>query len=254
MLKNLLLIILIILGIGYVGSFAINTNKDISGAPPFGLAEEDTPDFNPLGFLQDWKRPDVPPTIGVQVGHWKNNEVPEELKNLKNNTGASGGGKSEAEVNYEIANLIANNLRQNGVHVDILPTTIPPDYWADVFIAIHADGSEDATKSGYKFATSWRDFTDEAESLVENLNNNYGAKTGLEYDPNISRNMRGYYAFAWWRYEHSIHPMTTAVIAETGFLTNYNDRQLIVNNPEISANAISEVLINYLKDKNLLEG
>jgi len=252
MLKKLSFLLLFFAFIGVVGSFAAKSNEDITGAPPYGVPEEEAPDINPLAFLHSWTRPDGPAKVGIQVGHWKNDEVPEELKNLRNNTGASGGGMSEWEVNYAIAELIAQKLKVQGVTVDILPTTIEPDYWADVFIAIHADGSEDRSKSGYKFASPWRDFTGNAELLVELLNSYYGDQVDMDYDPNISRNMRGYYAFAWWRYDHSIHPMTTAAIAETGFLTNAYDREIIIDQPDISATAISEAIIDYLRKKQLL--
>lgn len=252
MLKNISIILIVIATLGLVVSFAQKSNEPITGAPPYGVPEEEAPDVNPLSFLHSWTRPEGPAKVGIQVGHWKNNEVPEELKNLRNNTGASGGGMSEWEVNYTIAQLIAQKLRDNGVEVDVLPTTIEPDYWADVFIAIHADGSEDRSKSGYKFASPWRDFTGNAEMLVDLLNSYYGEQVEMEYDPNISRNMRGYYAFAWWRYDHSIHPMTTAAIAETGFLTNAYDRSIIIERPDISANAISDAIIEYLRKKQLL--
>lgn len=252
MLKNISIILIVIATLGLVVSFAQKSNEPVTGAPPYGVPEEEAPDVNPLAFLHSWTRPEGPAKVGIQVGHWKNNEVPEELKNLRNNTGASGGGMSEWEVNYTIAQLIAQKLKDNGVEVDVLPTTIEPDYWADVFIAIHADGSEDRSKSGYKFAHAWRDFTGNAEMLVDLLNSYYGEQVEMEYDPNISRNMRGYYAFAWWRYDHSIHPMTTAAIAETGFLTNAYDRSIIIEQPDISANAISDAIIEYLRKKQLL--
>lgn len=224
----------------------------ISGAPPNGIALEEVPEIDPNDWRNGWVRPAGPARVGVQVGHWLNSQVPEELENLRGNTGASGDGKSEWEVNMAIAELIQDKLEASGVEVDLLPATVPPRYWADVFISIHADGSLDTQVSGYKFAAPWRDLTGRAEELVEILNSNYGQATGLVYDPNITRNMRGYYAFAWWRYEHAIHPMTTAVIAETGFLTNANDRRLIVDQPEISADAIADSLIEFLESEGLI--
>lgn len=239
-----------------IGSFHFlqnyNNKDEISGAPPFGLPKEDAPETNPFDMYKDWVRPDVPPRVGLQVGHWKNDEIPEELFRLKGNTGASGGGKWEWEVNKSIADIVKENLEEYGVEVDILPTTVPPKYWADVFLAIHADGSTDTRKSGYKFAGPWYDFTGDSEKLVQILNTTYEKETNLEYDPNITRNMRGYYAFSWWRFEHAIHPMTTAAIAETGFLTNYSDQQLLIKNPEIPAEGITEGILSYLQIEGLL--
>lgn len=226
---------------------------EITGAPPYGEAESEVPDSGPLAGLAGWKRPEGGAKVGIQVGHWKNNEVPEELERLKNNTGARGGGKWEWEVNYEIASQIAKLLRDEKVAADILPATVPAGYWADVFIAIHADGSEDRSKSGYKFAGPWRDYTRRSARLVETLQRHYEEATGLAKDENITRNMRGYYAFSWWRYRHAVHPMTTAVIAETGFLTNDNDRKLLLNTPEIPAGAMAKAILEYLEGENLIE-
>lgn len=226
--------------------------EKMSGAPPYGEAESEIPELDPYAWMRDWKRPDGPARVGLQVGHWKNNELPEELSKLIGNTGSSGGGKSEAEVNLAIADAARDVLMEEGIAVDIIPATVPVNYWADVFVAIHADGSTDRSVSGFKVAAPWRDFTKRAENLVSHLENEYGKETDLVKDPNISRNMRGYYAFSWWRYDHAIHPMTTAAIIETGFLTNANDRKLIVNNPKRVGRAIAQGILGFLGDEKLL--
>jgi hypothetical protein len=237
--------------IGYV-KLSLN-QPAISGAPPYGAAENDIPSLNSWEVLkQNWIRPNEPPKVGLQIGHLENEKVPEELKNLRGNTGASAGGYTETEVNRAIAEKTAALLKAQGIKVDILPATIPPDYWAGVFIAIHADGSTNPRTSGFKIAAPWRDLTGKSAELVTLLENSYATTTGLEKDENITRNMRGYYAFNWWRYEHSIHPMTTAAIVETGFLTNSSDRQLIAERPELPAQAIAEGVTTYLKQNGLI--
>lgn len=219
-----------------------------SGAPPYGIAESEIPPLNPWEELRrNWKRPPGPARVGLQVGHLENDRLPEELSQLIGNTGAAAGGYTETEVNLAIAEKTADLLRARGIAVDILPATVPPDYWADAFIAIHADGSTDPSTTGFKIAAPWRDLTGKADSLVSNLEQTYQAATGLRKDDNITRNMRGYYAFSWWRFEHSIHPMTTAVIVETGFLTNRSDRKLIAENSAVPARAIADGIINYLE-------
>lgn len=137
-------------------------------------------------------------------------------------------------------------LEQKGIAVDVLPATIPPDYWADVFIAIHADGSDDARVSGFKAAAPWRDMTGKSQQLVSELEKQYAAATGMQIAPNITRNMRGYYAFNWRRYEHSIDPMSTAAILETGFLTNYADQKILIKDPSKAANGIAQAVFNFL--------
>ncbi|KKQ18928.1 MAG: Cell wall hydrolase/autolysin, partial [Parcubacteria group bacterium GW2011_GWC1_36_9] len=121
-----------------------------------------------------------------------------------------------------------------------------------VFVAIHADGSTTPIASGFKAATPRRDFSGKADKLLTFIEDNYQAATNLGKDSNISRNMRGYYAFAWWRYEHAVHPMTASLILEAGFLTNARDRKLLVYNPEVPARGIVNGIMDYLMFQGLL--
>lgn len=250
--KFLSFFVLLFLVIGVVFTTRMGQKQQISGAPPYGEPEGAIPELDRDAWLSNWKRPDVPATVGIQVGHWKNDELPEELSQLIGNTGASGGGKTEAEVNLAIAERTAQILRDKGVTVDIIPATVPQRYWADAFIAIHADGSEKSSTTGFKIAAPWRDFSGNASTLVSLLRDEYRAATNMYEDPNISRNMRGYYAFSWWRYDHAVHPMTTSAIVETGFLTSPADRRIIVAQPEIPAQAIADGVIKYLDQEGLL--
>jgi N-acetylmuramoyl-L-alanine amidase len=251
--KQIFIPVVIVLGLTLSLIFYKVEKKRLSGAPPYGEAETAIPSLTPWQKLQKyWQRPDGPPKIGLQIGHLDNQQLPNELEKLRKNGGASAGGYTEAEVNQAIAEQTAEILKEKGVAVDILPATVPPGYWADAFIAIHADGSLDPYASGFKIAGPWRDLTSRSNKLVNLLEENYQTATQLNKDPNISRNMRGYYAFAWWRYEHSIHPMTTAAIVETGFLTNWGDRQLITQTPEIPAQGLAKGIIKYLKSEALL--
>lgn len=218
-----------------------------------GDMQSEVPYVDPNDWTKTWKRPDVPPTVGLQVGHWKNSELPEELSDLIGNTGASGGGSTELEANLGIAHATAAILEAKGVHVDILPATVPQDYWADAFIAIHADGSKNTTISGFKMAGPWQDITGKSDDLVSTLENEYATDTKLPKDPNITANMRGYYAFAWWRLDHAIHPMTTAAIVETGFISNPHDRELLINQPQIPAHALAQGIMTYLQSQGLIE-
>lgn len=244
----LLLIILFLLQIPKLNSPQIN-----SGAPPYDPSNTDfVPESEEEALLRDWKKPDGPPKVALQVGHWKNDEVPDELHRLRGNTGTTGGGKSEAEVVYVIAEKAAALLRKEGIKVELLPATIPTHYWSDVFVAIHADGSEDPEKSGYKLASPRRDYTGKSEALLSAIEKTYGDATGLAIDPNVTRNMRGYYGFSWWRYDHAVHPMTASVILETGFLTSASDRTLLIHNPDISAEGLANGVVDYLETQELL--
>ncbi|OGM21899.1 hypothetical protein A2863_02295 [Candidatus Woesebacteria bacterium RIFCSPHIGHO2_01_FULL_38_9b] len=144
----------------YIGKKIISGNSN--GAPPYTIEDLEPPNTDIYSWLNDWERPEGPAKVGLQVGHWKNDELPDELKRLKGRTGSSGGGKSEWEVNLAIAEAAAEILRARGIQVEILPSTVPSKFWADVFVAIHADGSSDATKSGFKASHPRRDYTGNA--------------------------------------------------------------------------------------------
>jgi N-acetylmuramoyl-L-alanine amidase len=46
--------------------------------------------------------------------------------------------------------------------------------------------------------------------------------------------------------------MTASVILETGFLTSPGDRELIVDQPELSAEGLADGIVSYLTSQNLL--
>lgn len=220
------------------------------GAPPYiegNFSEEsDVTGLNRFSDLINWQRPKGPLRVGLQVGHWKNSELPDELEKIRGNSGAASRGIAEWEVNMAIAKETEKLLKARNIVVDILPATIPPSYWADAFVAIHADGNESGQKSGFKVASSWRDYSGKANELSQIIEDVYEKEVGFSVDPNITRNMRGYYAFSWWRYEHAVHPMTPSVILETGFLTNPGESMLLINHPEIPARALSDALVRFL--------
>src|SRR4051812_35855808 len=72
--------------------------------------------------------------VAVQIGHYKNNELPEALSRLVGSTGTYGGGRSEVDLNFDVANRLAAVLRAQGVQVDLLPATVQTGYTADAFV------------------------------------------------------------------------------------------------------------------------
>jgi N-acetylmuramoyl-L-alanine amidase len=244
---------LIFLSIISATSGILSKKQPITGAPPYGESLEDVPEIDEnYSWLYNWIRPEGPAKVGLQVGHWKNDELPEELNKLKGSTGASVGSFKEWELNHKIAVETAEILEEKGIDVDIIPATVPEKYWADVFVAIHADGNESSYISGYKVAGPWRSHFNSSDRLVELIDESYGIETKMIKDDNISRNMRGYYAFSWWKYDHAIHPMTSAVIIETGFITNYNDRKLLNEQTDKPANGIANGIVEFLIEQDLL--
>jgi N-acetylmuramoyl-L-alanine amidase len=191
-----------------------------------------------------WEAPEGPIRIGLQAGHWKAAEVPNELASLRSN-GTNGGGKAEWEVNLDIAERAATLLRGMGYEVDVLPTTVPPAYRAHLFIAIHADGSTDPSTSGYRVAPPRRDGTGHASEFASLLLRAYGEETGLRRISTVTRRMENYYAFNPRRQRYALHPMTIGVIIETGFLTSPSDRRLIVSAPERAALGIARAVSEF---------
>ncbi len=198
----------------------------------------------PIPTPEEWRAPDGPVRIALQVGHWRTEEAPRELLGLRRN-GANWNGLAEWEVNLEIARHAGAMLEELGYLVDILPAVVPPDYRAHLFIAIHADASNDPGARGYRVASPGRDATGRAPDFVDLLNWKYGEATGIRRLPTVTRRMRNYYAFNFRRYEHALHPMTIAVIIETGFLTNADDRKIIVSQPERVARGIVEAVTEF---------
>ncbi len=246
--------LLIIFVVSFISIKYVLMYKNLSnfGAPPY--IEDGEPEIPLMSMLDEvdeyanWQRPDGPIRIGLQAGHWKTSEMPEEQTKIRENGGGtSGKGLAEWEVVLEIAEQTAEILKEKGYEVDILPATVPEDYLADAFVSIHADGNLNPTASGFKVAAYARDRTGDAADLSNYISEEYGKETGLEIDPNITRNMTRYYAFNARRYDHAIHPMTPGVLVETGFMTNYREATLLIDNPEIPARGIANGIIKYIE-------
>jgi len=191
----------------------------------------------PIPTPEQWEPPEGPIRIALQAGHWRASEAPDELRGLRDN-GTSARGKPEWQVNLEIARRAAAMLEPLGYVVDILPAVVPPDYRAHLFVSIHADGSNDPGASGFRVGSPRQDATGRASRAAELLQRSYGQATGLRQLPDVTRRMSNYYAFNFRRYEHALHPMTVAVILETGFLTSASDWRVIVDDPDRAASGI----------------
>ena len=196
------------------------------------------------GLLSPWR-------VGIQAGHWKIGELPLEQARLRSDTGAQWGALTEADVNLAIARRVAFQLQSAGIAVDLLPATVPPDYDADAFVAIHADDGG-SRESGWKIASPWRS-SEASRRLRDSVASAYALTTGLPTDRyGVSFNMRGYYAFSWTRFFHAIAPTTPAAIIETGFLTSAADRRIIVEDPDRAARGISQGIIMFLAQREAM--
>lgn len=192
--------------------------------------------------------PTGPRRVAIQAGHWKSDEAPDELRRLIPQTGAEWEGVTEVEINLDIAQRVSVILNSKGIAVDLLPTTIPVGYVADAFVALHGDSDGVGVASGFKMAHGTRRGPHE-DALLNDIKDAYGAATGLDYDATrISRNMTGYFAFNWSRFQHAVAAHTPAVILEMGFVSNDNDRALMLDRADVVADAIATGVIKFLDE------
>lgn len=185
--------------------------------------------------------------VGLQVGHWRSEELPDELAKLRDQRGASAGGWDEVDVNLEVAQRVAEILAAYGVTVDILPATVPPGYRADAFVAVHCDANNNPGMGGYKL-TRYRESAvpGRADALVATVGASYAAVTGLPPDEHVTRAMLWYYAFNAQDFRHAIDPRTPATIIELGFLTNPSNRSLLTGQTDLVARGLAEGLLRFL--------
>jgi N-acetylmuramoyl-L-alanine amidase len=192
--------------------------------------------------------PTGPRRVGIQVGHWKSDEAPDELRRLIPQTGAEWEGVTEVEINLDIAQRVSVVLNSRGIAVDVLPTTVPPGYVADAVVALHGDSDGVGQWSGFKMAHGARRGPHE-DALLADVKTTYGAATGLEYDAqHVTRNMTGYYLFNWSRFQHSVAPHTPAVILEMGYVSSDDDRALMLDRPDVVAGGIADGILKFLTD------
>ena len=186
-----------------------------------------------------------PPLVALQAGHWQAAAHPEEFKWLRTSTGSVVGRVREVDVNVDIAHRVAEYLRAWGNQAYVLPATVPPNYRADAFVSIHADGHNNTSARGFKVASYWRDWM-ATNTLVREIEDEYARQTGLPKDWRITDNMRGYYAFNSGLFEHTISEDTPGAIIEMGFLTNRQDRAFLTTNQDLVARAIALGIARFL--------
>lgn len=186
--------------------------------------------------------------IGLQVGHWRTDEVPEELEKLSTVEGVTWDGLDETVLNLHVAQQLADLLGDAGIQTDILPTTVPEGYSADLFLALHADAYDDSAMRGFKVARStWSDNPERDDKFVEQLRKEFKGATGLpEHPDTITDAMTQYYAFNYSEFRHSISPTTPGAIIELGFLSNEEDRHILVEEQRLAVLGIANAILDFL--------
>lgn len=187
-----------------------------------------------------------PRRVGIQIGHLRASEAPNEFPNLPRSVGGSFREFQEVEIATAIAQRARDLLQERGIVVDVIPATVPPSYIADAFVSLHADVDRTATARGFKIAHgTYRSPHDSA--LVASLTEHYAAATGLPWDPHVTDDMLDYYAFTWFRYEHALAPHTPAAIVELGFISHPRDREVLIDRADVAARGIVEGILRFLE-------
>ena len=188
--------------------------------------------------------------VGIQAGHLSISELPDEQAALRYDYGASSAGVDEVDIDQDIAQRAVILLKAKGIDAEVLPATVPQDYCASAFVAIHADGNDDTSVYGYKVAASSWDTDGKAQSLSDNLEEDYGAVTSMSLNPTITDNMTQYYAFNFGHFSHAINAATPGALIEVGFLSNATDRYRMVNSPALLAKGIANGIQDFLNGKS----
>ena len=193
--------------------------------------------------------------VGLQIGHWRIEELPEDQARLRGQTGGSAAGYHEVDINWAVVHRVAAILVAQGVTVDILPATVPRGYRADAFVAIHCDATPDRSPGprGYKLAR-YRDsiIPERDDTLIEMLSQSYGAATRLPLDPNVTRAMTGYYAYNQKRFQTVIDPQTPSTIIELAYLTNPTDRTFLLTEQDLIATALADGILRFLATSGIV--
>jgi N-acetylmuramoyl-L-alanine amidase len=231
-----------------------NSLPRLNGVPKIPLLNTSLASVQPEPVIKANYGENGAPRVGVQIGHYEIDKLPDEQKSLRTSTGGAGGGVREVEVNQEIAKRVAALLTAKGITVDLLPATVPPAYTADAFVAIHADAASGGGPSGYKLARSrFSAIPQTDDALVNSIYHTYGKATGLPTSDSITRNMTGYYAFNSRRRLYAVSKITPAAIIEMGYLTNTSDRTYLLGHKDVVAQGIADGIIRFLQNRPALD-
>ena len=190
-----------------------------------------------------------PWVVAVQPGHWEIDELPDELYRLRGSSGTSWGTTREVDVNRAVADALVGLIRDQGWTALLVPATVPPGLRADAFLSLHADGSSDTKRTGWKLAPPWRS-SSAGLALSEALSASFLTQKDLRHDADgITINMRGYFGFSHQRFVHAASPLTPSVLVELGFLSNEYDRSLMTSNPLRFAKLLLAGLESYFKNR-----
>jgi N-acetylmuramoyl-L-alanine amidase len=149
-------------------------------------------------------------------------------------------GLTEADVNFNIAQTVVNNLQNYGIRTWLMDEFDERLYGfsGTALVSIHADSCEyyNDEATGYKISGSY--MTD-STLLSDCMNRTYSEVTQLPFHANtITPDMADYHAF------REIEIGTPAIIIETGFMNL--DREFLTTDAEIPSRAITDGVLCYV--------
>lgn len=184
----------------------------------------------------------APPTpnreirIGIVAGH----------RGPQNDPGAvCPDGLTEAEITFNVAQLVVASLQNIGYTVDLLDEFDQRlnNYQAAALVSIHANTCQDYGErvSGYLISAAAARVTARSvdDLLVECVARHYLLQTALERRIGVTRDMTDYHSF------REIHPQTPATIIELGFLRG--DRELLTERPDLMSRGITDGILCFLQ-------
>ncbi len=178
------------------------------------------------------------PKIGIVAGHWGNDSG-----------SVCKDGLTEEEVNLKIAQLVLENLKHEGLTVDLLKEKDPrlQGYSAVALVSIHNDSCEfiNDLATGFKVAAAQSTtFPEKATRLTACLSQRYARDTKMTFHYNsITPEMTDYHTF------REINPNTTAAIIETGFLNL--DREILTQHTDTVAKGVSDGILCYIRNEDV---
>ena len=244
-------ILVLLLGTARLVAPVLGTHASVAPIDEQYLAAEpELPAFgpnDPADAYALWQRPDSPLHVVIQAGHWNTNDAPDELAALRGRPGAHYGSLREWQLNLDVSRRVAEMLEARGISAEVLPAVVPPGTYADAFVSVHADEHTRRTTRGYRVVGSALGLASpSSDSLAAAIDASYAQETGIPEGGHVTANMTHYYAFNWRKFEHSLHPMTPSAIIEMGYMTNANDRAVIVSHPDVAARAIANGIETFL--------
>lgn len=156
-------------------------------------------------------------------------------------------GLTEAEINFNVAQLVVRNLRGRGFSVDLLDEFDPrlDNYQAAGLVSIHANTCQEwpggEVVSGFLIAAAAARATARGNDniLVECIAQYYNTATSMARRDGVTPDMTDYHTF------REIHPFTPAAIIELGFLLA--DRSVLTTQTDAMAGAITDGILCFLE-------